>query len=102
MNFVIFVANWYIQNYSLSRLAKSCHKPIGVCDETVIKCVDAHLGVFTRFLEHITLEQISTYPEKQNSLVLIQGEYFLLLGVFWVHLYSCLELGHFPKIAVFI
>lgn len=39
---------------------------------------------------------------KQSSLVLIQHEYFLLLRVFCVHLCSWFELGHFPKVAVFI
>lgn len=101
MHFVIFLPigiskTTYYQNWQ-----KAVLNPL-VFMVNVIKCVDAHLGVFTGFLEHTKLQQISTCPGKQNSPVLSQGEYFLLLGVFWVHLYSCLELGNFPKIAVSI
>lgn len=66
-------------NKQLARLVKTVLNPsISVYDKTTIKCGYAHPGIFTRFLEHIGLEQSFTILENKNSLVLIQDRYFLL------------------------
>lgn len=45
---------------------KNCLKPISVHDKIIVKCGDAHPGIFARFLEHMALARISTYPRKQE------------------------------------